>query len=174
MVRQIVRGTFPSIVLPATTVQTGRMRVEMPAKPNEPKYNGARSKGREPLITHPTINVAARTGKPTEDSLLFAWDQELRERAAAFTHSDTWRVLRIMGEFVAGFAALAEVGPAVTIFGSARVAPSHPMYKAAREVGKRLARAGLATITGGGPGILEAAKSGAAEAGGGSTRAQDH
>ena len=118
------------------------------------------------MIPNPTINVAARTGKPTEDSLLFAWDQELRDRAAAFTHSDTWRVLRIMGEFVAGFDALAEVGPAVTIFGSARVTPSHPMYKAAREVGKRLAKAGLGTITGCGPGIMEAANRGASEAGG--------
>ena len=136
----------------------------MPEKPREPKTNGARNNKREPLIPNPTINVAARTGKPTEDSLLFAWDQELRERAAAFTHSDTWRVLRIMGEFVAGFDALAEVGPAVTIFGSARVAPSDPMYKAAREVGKRLAKAGFATITGGGPGIMEAANRGAAEA----------
>ena len=154
------------MVLSGSAVQIGRMRVEMPEKPREPKSNGARNTKREPLIPNPTINVAARTGKPTEDSLLFAWDQELRDRAAAFTHSDTWRVLRIMGEFVAGFDALAEVGPAVTIFGSARVTPSHPMYKAAREVGRRLAKAGLGTITGGGPGIMEAANRGASEAGG--------
>jgi uncharacterized protein (TIGR00730 family) len=138
----------------------------MPKKPNASKSNGSRSGDREPLLPNPSLNLAAKTGRPTEDSLLFAWDQELRERAAAFTHSDTWRVLRIMGEFVSGFDALAEIGPAVTIFGSARVGPSHPMYKAAREVGKLLAKAGLATITGGGRGILEAANRGAAEAGG--------
>ena len=118
------------------------------------------------LIPNPTINRAARSGKPTEDSLLLTWSQEQRERAAAFTHSDAWRVLRITGEFVAGFDALAEVGPAVTVFGSARIGPTDPMYKAAREVGKRLAEAGVATITGGGPGIMEAANRGAAEAGG--------
>jgi uncharacterized protein (TIGR00730 family) len=138
----------------------------MPKKPNASKSNGSRSADREPLLPNPSLNLAAKTGRPTEDSLLFAWDQELRERAAAFTHSDTWRVLRIMGEFVSGFDALAEIGPAVTIFGSARVGTDHPMYKAARDVGGRLAKAGLATITGGGPGIMEAANRGAAEAGG--------
>jgi predicted Rossmann-fold nucleotide-binding protein len=71
-----------------------------------------------------------------------------------------------MGEFVSGFDSLAEIGPAVTIFGSARVGPDHPMYKAAREVGGLLAKSGLATITGGGPGIMEAANRGASEAGG--------
>jgi uncharacterized protein (TIGR00730 family) len=138
----------------------------MAKKSNASKSNGSRSADREPLLPNPSLNLAAKTGRPTEDSLLFAWDQELRERAAAFTHSDTWRVRRIMGEFVSGFDALAEIGPAVTIFGSARVRPNHPMYKAAQETGKLLAKAGLATITGGGPGIMEAANRGAAEAGG--------
>jgi uncharacterized protein (TIGR00730 family) len=138
----------------------------MAKKPNVPKNNGSRSNDAEPLLPNPSLNLAAKTGRPTEDSLLFAWDQELRERAAAFTHSDTWRVLRIRGEFVTGFDALAEIGPAVTIFGSARVGPDHPMYKSARDVGGLLAKAGLATITGGGPGIMEAANRGASEAGG--------
>lgn len=138
----------------------------MPAKPKRPNIKTANGDKREPLVPNPTINRAARSGKPTEDSLLFAWDQQQREHTAAFTHSDTWRVLRITGEFVAGFDALAEVGPAVTIFGSARVGPHDRMYKAAREVGKLLAKAGLGTITGGGPGIMEAANRGAQEAGG--------
>jgi uncharacterized protein (TIGR00730 family) len=75
-------------------------------------------------------------------------------------------VLRIMGEFGAGFDALAGLGPAVTIFGSARIDPSDPMYAAAEDVAGRLARAGFAVITGGGPGIMEAANKGAREAGG--------
>jgi uncharacterized protein (TIGR00730 family) len=118
------------------------------------------------MVPNPTINRAARSGKPTEDSLLLCWSDEDRTRAAAFTHSDTWRVLRITGEFVAGFDALAEVGPAVSIFGSARTLESDPMYAAARDVAYRLAKSGFATITGGGPGIMEAANRGASEAGG--------
>jgi uncharacterized protein (TIGR00730 family) len=83
-----------------------------------------------------------------------------------FTHGDPWRVLRIMGEYVHGFDALAEVGAAVAVFGSARTAAGDPMYQAARDVAGRLARAGFAVITGGGPGIMEAANRGAREAGG--------
>lgn len=83
-----------------------------------------------------------------------------------FTHTDPWRVLRIQGEFVYGFNALAELGAAITVFGSARVAPSHPYYEAARELGRKLAEAGFAVITGGGPGLMEAANRGAREAGG--------
>lgn len=79
---------------------------------------------------------------------------------------DPWRVLRIQSEFVEGFDALAELGPAVTVFGSARTSREDPMYAAARQAGELIARAGMATITGGGPGIMEAANRGAAEAGG--------
>jgi uncharacterized protein (TIGR00730 family) len=138
----------------------------MTAKTDGRKSADTAGSRRQSMVPNPTINRAARSGKPTEDTLLFTWSNEQRERAAAFTHSDAWRVLRITGEFVAGFDALADVGPAVTIFGSARVAPNDKMYKAAREVGKLLAEAGVATITGGGPGIMEAANRGAAEAGG--------
>jgi uncharacterized protein (TIGR00730 family) len=74
---------------------------------------------------------------------------------------DPWRVLRIMGEFVEGFETLAGLGPAVAVFGSARVRPGSRQYQAAVEVGTRLARAGYAVITGGGPGIMEAANRGA-------------
>jgi uncharacterized protein (TIGR00730 family) len=84
----------------------------------------------------------------------------------AFTHTDSWRVLRIQGEFVHGINALAEVGAAVAVFGSARFNESHPLYEAARRLGKLLADAGFAVITGGGPGLMEAANRGAYEAGG--------
>jgi hypothetical protein len=75
-------------------------------------------------------------------------------------------VLRIQAEFVEGFGTLAELGPAVSVFGSARTAPDHPMYAAAERVGAKLAKAGLAVITGGGPGTMAAANKGAAEVGG--------
>jgi len=81
-------------------------------------------------------------------------------------HQDPWRVMRIQSEFVEGFGALAELGPAVSVFGSARVTPDHPDYAAAEAIGAGLAAAGYATITGGGPGIMEAANKGACEAGG--------
>jgi uncharacterized protein (TIGR00730 family) len=84
----------------------------------------------------------------------------------AFTHTEAWRVLRIQGEFVYGINALAEVGAGVSVFGSARFDESHPMYESARRLGDLLAHAGFAVITGGGPGIMEAANRGAYEAGG--------
>jgi len=99
--------------------------------------------------------------RPTED-------QQLLQRGPEFDfkHTDPWRALRILGEFVEGFDALANVGPAVTIFGSARVARSHPQYRLARRLAAKLVRAGFAVITGGGPGIMEAANRGAQESGG--------
>ncbi|HYI22429.1 MAG TPA: TIGR00730 family Rossman fold protein [Candidatus Limnocylindrales bacterium] len=84
----------------------------------------------------------------------------------AFLDSDAWRALRIMGEFVEGFDSLAELGPAVTIFGSARVSPRDRVYKAAEELGGKLAHKGITVITGGGPGVMEAANKGAMQAGG--------
>jgi uncharacterized protein (TIGR00730 family) len=75
-------------------------------------------------------------------------------------------VLRFSAEFVRGFRALHFVGPCVTVFGSARFAEDHPHYALAREVGSRLARLGFTVMTGGGPGIMEAANRGAKEAGG--------
>ncbi|HTI34664.1 MAG TPA: TIGR00730 family Rossman fold protein [Miltoncostaea sp.] len=83
-----------------------------------------------------------------------------------FLHSDPWRALRILGEFVDGFDALARIGPAVSVFGSARTAPDNPWYATAQEVGRILAERGYAVITGGGPGIMAAANRGATEAGG--------
>jgi uncharacterized protein (TIGR00730 family) len=84
----------------------------------------------------------------------------------SFRETDTWRTLRIMGEFVEGFDALAEVGPAVSIFGSARVGRRNRYYGAARRLAAALVGEGFAIITGGGPGIMEAANRGAKEAGG--------
>ncbi len=81
-------------------------------------------------------------------------------------HADPWRVLRIQAEFVEGFGALAELGPAVSVFGSARTRPGTALYAAAEHVGRALAAAGYAVITGGGPGSMEAANKGALDAGG--------
>ncbi|HYG79627.1 MAG TPA: TIGR00730 family Rossman fold protein, partial [Pyrinomonadaceae bacterium] len=94
-------------------------------------------------------------------------DEQLLEtpKPDEFTHTDTWRVFRIMGEFVEGFDELATVTRGVSIFGSARVKPDDEQYKAAQETAARLARAGFAVITGGGPGIMEAANRGAADVG---------
>jgi len=95
-------------------------------------------------------------------------DQRLLRRTErpAFLDSDPWRALRILSEFVEGFDALAAVGPAVTVFGSARVVEDDATYALARDIGRRLATAGFAVITGGGPGVMEAANRGCQEGGG--------
>lgn len=95
-------------------------------------------------------------------------DQNLLARGggADWVHADPWRVMRIQSEFVEGFGALAEIGPAVSVFGSARTKPDHPDYAAGVAIGRGLVEAGYAVMTGGGPGIMEAANRGAAEAGG--------
>jgi len=81
-----------------------------------------------------------------------------------FTKEDPWRIFRIMAEFVDSFETLSQVGPAVTIFGSARIPRTDPLYKVATRLGRELAGHNLAIITGGGPGLMEAANKGAAEA----------
>ena len=98
----------------------------------------------------------------TEDQKL------LRSRGPTpdFQDTDTWRTLRILGEFVEGFDALAGIGPAVSIFGSARIGRRNRYYGAARRLAAELAKQGFAIITGGGPGVMEAANRGAKEAGG--------
>ncbi len=83
-----------------------------------------------------------------------------------WVHTDPWRVLRIQSEFVEGFGALAELGPAVSVFGSARTMPDDAVYAMAEKVGAALVHAGYAVITGGGPGAMEAANKGARDAGG--------
>ncbi|ERS53129.1 TIGR00730 family Rossman fold protein [Corynebacterium accolens] len=93
------------------------------------------------------------------------FDQRLLESGAdhEWQHADPWRVLRIQGEFVAGFDALAKLPKAVTVFGSARTKPEDASYQMAEELGRKLAECAYAVITGGGPGIMEAANKGAHE-----------
>jgi uncharacterized protein (TIGR00730 family) len=96
-------------------------------------------------------------------------DQRLLDSSAGPTdwvHADPWRVLRIQAEFVEGFGTLAELGPAISVFGSARIQRDSPEYERARAIGAGLAEAGYAAITGGGPGIMEAVNRGAVDAGG--------
>ncbi|WP_232676149.1 TIGR00730 family Rossman fold protein [Nocardioides sp. R-C-SC26] len=83
-----------------------------------------------------------------------------------WVHTDPWRVLRIQAEFVEGFGALAELGPAIAVFGSARTKPDDPFYALGEEVARKLVEADFAVITGGGPGAMEAANKGASQAGG--------
>jgi len=135
----------------------------MAKKPDVPKA--------APPIPNISLSRAARAGEKTEDELLLERPRQVRPQArvpeqAEFTRGDPWRVLRIQGEFVHAFDALAEVGAAITIFGSARTPPSNPMYQSAHKLAFLLAQSGFAVITGGGPGIMEAANRGAHEAGG--------
>ena len=99
----------------------------------------------------------------TEDERLLTVPPEERR---AFVHTDPWRVLRIMGELVEGFDTLSDVRNAVTFFGSARTKSDDPMYEMAVETARLLARQGFPIITGGGPGIMEAANRGAQEGNG--------
>ncbi len=107
---------------------------------------------RSPVPPHATADRKLLQTRPYQD--------------VSFLETDAWRSLRILGEFVSGFEALARLGPAVTVFGSARTLPEDPMYQAAVALGRGLAKAGFAVITGGGPGIMEAANMGAQQAGG--------
>lgn len=104
----------------------------------------------------------------TEGEPASTFDQRLLESGAdhEWQHADPWRVLRIQGEFVAGFDALSKLPKAVTVFGSARTTPEDASYQLGVEVGRKLAEHSYAVITGGGPGIMEAANRGAHEAGG--------
>jgi uncharacterized protein (TIGR00730 family) len=96
----------------------------------------------------------------TEDERLLESVEDIRTIG-----KDAWRVFRIMGEFVEGFEDMAEIGPAVSVFGSARTSPDDPMYRRCVETTRLLGEAGFAIITGGGPGIMEAANRGARLAG---------
>ncbi|HEY7784724.1 MAG TPA: TIGR00730 family Rossman fold protein [Pyrinomonadaceae bacterium] len=110
----------------------------------------------------------AKTNDPENRPHERTQDEQLLEspRQDEFTHTDTWRVFRIMGEFVEGFDELASLTRGISIFGSARTPANDPDYRAAEETAALLAREGFAIITGGGPGIMEAANKGAFEAGG--------
>jgi uncharacterized protein (TIGR00730 family) len=87
----------------------------------------------------------------------------MNNEAQHFIKEDPWRIFRIMAEFVDSFETMSTVGPAVTVFGSARMKPSHPYYNAAVRLGRALAKNKLAVITGGGPGVMEAANKGASK-----------
>ncbi|MFH5822207.1 TIGR00730 family Rossman fold protein [Georgenia sp. AZ-5] len=109
----------------------------------------------------PVILRGDQIPQETTDARLLAPEQD-----TSWVHQDPWRVMRIQAEFVEGFGALAEIGPAISVFGSARVQPGEPEYAIAEEVGRRLVEARFAVVTGGGPGIMEAANKGACEADG--------
>ncbi len=132
---------------------------------------GHRSAGRTP----PSVETAARSSGPTllidesirdyrppitEDEKLLAHTPR-RHGSADFTRTDPWRVLRITGEFIEGFDALASIEKGVAIFGSARTGPEDPQYLAAQETARLLSVAGFSIMTGAGPGIMEAANKGA-------------
>lgn len=99
--------------------------------------------------------------KSTTDQRLLAQQTNID-----WLHTDPWRVMRIQSEFVDGFGALAKIPKAITVFGSARVKPGHAYYEKGRELGRLIHEAGYATITGGGPGLMEAPNRGAQESGG--------
>ena len=107
-----------------------------------------------------TLRRAQVTGSTTDQRLLD------RRGPSDWVHTDPWRVLRIQSEFVEGFGLLSEVPSCVSVFGSARTLPGEPDYLLGEQVGRGLAEAGFGVITGGGPGIMEAANKGAQEAGG--------
>ena len=109
----------------------------------------------------PVLLRGSMIPKETSEQRLLA-----NEGGQNWLHNDPWRVMRIQSEFVEGFGALAELGPAVSVFGSARTKPDNKYYKLAYDIGKLLADNGFATVTGGGPGIMEAANKGADEADG--------
>lgn len=116
---------------------------------------------RETYLKGPVLLRGSQIPSSTTDARLLA-----RPGQADWLHADPWRVLRIQAEFVEGFGALAELGRAISVFGSARTKPEESAYAVAEQVGAGLARAGYAVITGGGPGMMEAANKGAHEVGG--------
>ncbi len=135
---------------------------EKPMTRFRPKRNGHVTED-ERLFHRPTQPLV----KPTEPTPLeqVRIEEHSVERGMHFdfTITDPWRVFRIMSEFVEGFDALAHIPPSVAIFGSARTKPDDPMYTVAVETARLLAKAGFGIITGGGPGIMEAANKGAQE-----------
>jgi uncharacterized protein (TIGR00730 family) len=148
--------------------------VPQPSRPDDAEPAGRRSADGEPsspgrdrqragrLIVRRDV-VQGRTpvqSRGTADEVL------LRRTRPAFLDSDPWRTLRITAEFVEGFDALAELGPAVTVFGSARTREGDPVYEQARTLGRLLAEQGFTVMTGGGPGVMAAANRGCYEAGG--------
>lgn len=127
-----------------------------PETPNAPASAGNGSYRRGPVVLR-----GGQIPSETSDARLLS-----EQPGADWLHEDPWRVLRIQAEFIEGFGALAEVGPAISVFGSARTPVDSEYYEMARRIGGALVEAGYAVITGGGPGAMEAANRGAWEAGG--------
>jgi uncharacterized protein (TIGR00730 family) len=125
----------------------------------------ARSSDAEPAVSDKLTRRSGDEKRPTEDEVLLESAPPL-ERPDALRNTDPWRVFRIMGEFVEGFDSLGDVFDGVAIFGSARTPIDDPHYAAAIATARLLAEEGLPIITGGGPGIMEAANRGAVEGGG--------
>ncbi len=130
-----------------------------PPSPVRPAANGGN--GKRTYVRGPVMLRGAKIPAQTSDASLL---QE--QESVDWLHEDPWRVLRIQAEFVEGFGALAEVGPAISVFGSARTPRESPVWEAAEYIGGQIAGAGCAVITGGGPGVMEAANKGAWDAGG--------
>jgi uncharacterized protein (TIGR00730 family) len=122
-----------------------------PSEETTLRSSGAKQVIDESIRDHPLV---------TEDEKLLTHSYK-RAPAADFTRTDPWRVLRITGEFIEGFDTLSIIRKGVTVFGSARIGPDDPQYKAAQETARLLAEAGFAIMTGAGPGIMEAANKGA-------------
>ncbi len=134
------------------------MKPDQPEKqPNGEPVTPATPPPQPPI---PVVEFNDNRGQTEDERLL----ERVETRVPPAQTTDAWRVFRIMGEFVEGFETLSKLGPAVSIFGSARTTAGDPLYAAARETASQLALAGFAVITGGGPGIMEAANRGAFEA----------
>ncbi|HEX2177580.1 MAG TPA: TIGR00730 family Rossman fold protein [Nocardioidaceae bacterium] len=126
-----------------------------PDRPSQPEDRPAQ-KSRGPIVMRRRQVQTSTTDQRLLDS----------RGPSEWVHTDPWRVLRIQSEFVEGFGMLAELGPAISVFGSARTGADHADYDRAVQLGRALVDAGYAVITGGGPGVMEAANRGASEAGG--------
>ncbi len=145
------RPASPAVAGPATDPAAALPAAEGPST-QPPRPSAPRTKG--PVV----LRREQISGSTTDQRLLDTRD------SGDWVHTDPWRVLRIQAEFVEGFGALAKLGPAISVFGSARTSEDHPEYALARRTAELLVGAGFAVITGGGPGIMAAANRGAWEA----------
>lgn len=141
------------------------------AEPEAPDVDPTNGHGARRRLIESHELLVRKPSRPTEDEELLnrlgpSYPRARAPELAEFTHSEPWRVLRIQSEFVYGINALADLGAAVAVFGSARLPKTSPYYQDALTLGRKLAEAGFAIITGGGPGVMEAANRGAYEAGG--------
>lgn len=147
------------------------MADQLPSRDDEQRATRPSNHRGEPVTQHRRsgrlLISKGAAGKMAGDPTMTE-DRKLLEPSSrpAFLDTDPWRALRILSEFVEGFDALAGLGPAITVFGSARIQRDSPGYEVARQIGRRLAEEGYAVITGGGPGVMEAANRGCQEAGG--------